>query len=381
MAAKTFDEILKSTETEKPDFSILKSDDKRLVFGWASISVTVDGEQLVDRQNDMIDPEDLEEAAYDYVLNFRDTGEEHVSTLRKKGRLVESCVFTEEKQAAIGIPPGIIPVGWWIGFYIDDDEAWEKIRNGTYQMFSIEGQANRVPVEKAAPNDDEFPSEEGIDLVKHIEELRKFNPYHDAQGRFASSNSATSFTYAPGRSRAHDNAIAREKQGSGEGSDDDEGGPTYKLYHGSPNKDIESLDIAHAGKNTSSGEKLIYLTDSKSFAEEFSYERLDGSTKFTNARGEKGRVYEVEATIKKPLDLRNLSDKDVENIMELDVDGFLTPKEIKLYSEKNNQLLKAGLDLSSASLQRLGYDGLIANDGRGSVEYAVVSNDQVKITS
>lgn len=175
MAVKTFDEILKSTEPKKPDFSIMKSDDKRLVFGWASISVTVDGEQLVDRQNDMIDPEDLEEAAYDYVLNFRDTGEEHVSSLRKKGRLVESCVFTEEKQAAIGIPPGIIPVGWWIGFYIDDDEAWEKIRNGTYQMFSIEGQANRVPVEKAAPNYDEFPEygmwlEENLDAT--LEEQR-----------------------------------------------------------------------------------------------------------------------------------------------------------------------------------------------------------------
>lgn len=162
MAAKTFEEIMKSSppteETAAPQkkdgdsFSIFKTDDdKRLVFGWASISVTVDGEQLEDRQKDIIDPEDLEEAAYEYVLNFRDTGEEHISTMRKKGKLVESCVFTAEKQKAIGIPEGTLPIGWWIGFKIEDDAAWERVKNGTYRMFSIEGKANREPVEKSQP--------------------------------------------------------------------------------------------------------------------------------------------------------------------------------------------------------------------------------------
>lgn len=138
---------LMDEETQK-SFSIFKTDDdKRLVFGWASVSITVDGEQLEDRQQDLIDPEDLEEAAYLYVLNFRDTGERHNPNLRKKGKLVESCVFTVEKQKAMGIPEGILPVGWWIGFKIEDDEAWEKVKNGTYKMFSIEGKAVRVPVE------------------------------------------------------------------------------------------------------------------------------------------------------------------------------------------------------------------------------------------
>ena len=158
MAALTFEEVMKSSEPkveptpEQKDgdsFSIFKTDDdKRLVFGWASISITVDGEQLEDRQHDMIDPEDLEEAAYEYVLNFRDTGEEHISSMRKKGKLVESCVFTAEKQKAIGIPEGTLPIGWWIGFKIEDDAAWERVKNGTYRMFSIEGKANREPVEK-----------------------------------------------------------------------------------------------------------------------------------------------------------------------------------------------------------------------------------------
>ena len=150
MPASTFEQLIQPQKEEQ--FSVFKTDDdKRLVFGWASISIKLDGQQLQDRQQDMIDPEDLEEAAYEYVLNFRDTGEEHRPNLRKKGKLVESCVFTAEKQKAMGLPEGLLPVGWWIGFKIEDDEAWEKVKNGTYRMFSIEGKAQRVPVEKAAP--------------------------------------------------------------------------------------------------------------------------------------------------------------------------------------------------------------------------------------
>ena len=230
--------IRKSEVTKNmTDCSIMKTDDdKRLVFGWASISITVDGVQLEDRQQDMIDPEDLEEAAYEYVLNFRDTGEEHISTMRKKGKLVESCVFTAEKQKAMGIPEGTLPVGWWIGFKIDDDAAWEKVKNGTYRMFSIEGRANREPVEKSRRDYDEYPSydmwlEENLEhatieeqkaakeyfsrkrsVAKSFDEILKFNPYHDSKGRFTTSNGAASFTYSPGKSKAHDNAIAREKE-------------------------------------------------------------------------------------------------------------------------------------------------------------------------
>ena len=65
-------------------------------------------------------------------------------------RLVESCVFTPDKLTAMGIPEGTIPLGWWVGFYVDDDEAWEKIKNGTYTMFSIEGRGERDPVVKLA---------------------------------------------------------------------------------------------------------------------------------------------------------------------------------------------------------------------------------------
>lgn len=197
-----------SVQKSDPEFSVFKTDDdKRLIFGWASISITVDGEQLEDRQKDMIDPEDLEEAAYEYVLNFRDTGEEHIQSMRKKGKLVESCVFTAEKQKAIGIPEGTLPIGWWIGFKIEDDDAWARVKNGTYKMFSIEGKANRIPVEKSV---------ETVERVaKTFDEILKFNPYHDSRGRFASANSYSSFTIRtkdPKKQHMADMAISREKE-------------------------------------------------------------------------------------------------------------------------------------------------------------------------
>ena len=49
-------------------------------------------------------------------------------------------------------------------------------------------------------------------VAKGYAELRKFNPYHDARGRFSTANGSASFTYSPGKSKAHDLAIQREKK-------------------------------------------------------------------------------------------------------------------------------------------------------------------------
>lgn len=126
-------------------FKIAKSDDdKRLAFGWANVSVNAAGEQLVDYHEDMIDIEELEQAAYKFVEFYREGGEMH-----ERGGcavLIESMVFTKEKQAALGLPEGTVPEGWWIGFHVTDDDVWAKVKDGTYPMFSIEGEAIREPV-------------------------------------------------------------------------------------------------------------------------------------------------------------------------------------------------------------------------------------------
>lgn len=135
----------RSDEIIKGRFKIMKSDDdKMLAFGWASVSMRVDGEVIEDWQKDIVEPEELENAAYDYVLLYREGGEMH----ERGGAavLIESVVFTEEKMQAMGIPFGTLPIGWWIGFKVTDPDVWGKVKDGTYPMFSIEGTAERVEV-------------------------------------------------------------------------------------------------------------------------------------------------------------------------------------------------------------------------------------------
>lgn len=147
MGAKTFRQLTGAQPQRTNKLKVMKSDDDRhLVFGWASVAIRVDGGQIVDYQDDAIDPEDLETAAYNYVADFGTAGEMHQRG--GVGRVIESMMFTKEKATALGIPEGILPQGWWIGFHITDDEVWEKIKSGEYSMFSIEGTATREPMEK-----------------------------------------------------------------------------------------------------------------------------------------------------------------------------------------------------------------------------------------
>ena len=144
---KKFSELIeKRNDVIKGHFRIAKSDDeKMLAFGWANVSMRVDGELIEDWQGDIIEPEELEAAAYEYVRLYGDGGEMH-----ERGGvavLIESVVFTEDKMAAMSIPVGTLPVGWWIGFKVTDKDVWEKIKNGTYSMLSIEGEAERVAAE------------------------------------------------------------------------------------------------------------------------------------------------------------------------------------------------------------------------------------------
>lgn len=120
-------------------------DEQRLVFGWLSVSQDENGNLIIDHQGDIIEPDELERMAYDFVLEARRAGEMH-KRWEGVGRLVESMVFTPEKMEALGIPPGTLPVGWWVGFRIDDDEVWAKVKSGEYRAFSIGGTGIREEV-------------------------------------------------------------------------------------------------------------------------------------------------------------------------------------------------------------------------------------------
>lgn len=117
-----------------------------MVFGFANVSMTSDGVEIIDAHTDSIDPDTLEAAAYDHVLNFRASGEMHQGGAI--GRLVESFVITPTKLAAMGLAGNALPQGWWVGYKVDDPAVFEKVLDGTYRAFSIQGRAERVPVEE-----------------------------------------------------------------------------------------------------------------------------------------------------------------------------------------------------------------------------------------
>jgi hypothetical protein len=124
--------------------------ENRMVFGFFNVNKI--GDELVeDLQQDTIETEELEKAAYDFVLNARIAGESH---LRKGvGNLVESMMFTYEKEQAIlktleqiGIKDAQFSLGvegWWGGFQITDEEVLAKIDKGDYPMFSVGGKAEQ----------------------------------------------------------------------------------------------------------------------------------------------------------------------------------------------------------------------------------------------
>lgn len=116
-------------------------DDQQVVYGWASI-VEVNGSPVIDSEGDVISIEDLERAALDYVEQSRVASINHTGL--NVGTLIESIVFTKEKQASLGIDLG--KVGWWVGFKIQDKGIWARVKSGELKSFSIGGRA--TPVEE-----------------------------------------------------------------------------------------------------------------------------------------------------------------------------------------------------------------------------------------
>jgi hypothetical protein len=125
-------------------------DDKRQAFGWASV-VQVNGKPVIDRQGDWITPDEIEKAAYKYVLENRKGGHQHRRTEDDQplhaSSLIESFVVTPEKIEKMGLPPET-PIGWWVGYHVHDEDAWQDIKKGVRTGFSIHGRGKRRDVDE-----------------------------------------------------------------------------------------------------------------------------------------------------------------------------------------------------------------------------------------
>jgi hypothetical protein len=141
------------SKADSPDLTwegtIEKTDtDKRQVFGYCTVT-HVNGEAVVDRQGDYVPLDEIEKAAYTYVVNSRKGGDMHTRAGRngeiplQTSDMVESFVVTPEKLLTMGLDENAIPHGWWVGFKVNDDKQWEMVKSGERTAFSIHGQGKR----------------------------------------------------------------------------------------------------------------------------------------------------------------------------------------------------------------------------------------------
>jgi len=115
--------------------------EQRVVYGWAYVSEEGDME-VVDHSGDGWSIAELEKSAHNFVIECRVGKAKHKGD--QKSTLVESMVFTKEKQAALGID--LKKVGWFVGFRIHDEDVLKQIESGELTMFSIGGTGTREAV-------------------------------------------------------------------------------------------------------------------------------------------------------------------------------------------------------------------------------------------
>jgi len=112
----------------------------KIAYGWAYVAKKGDT-QIVDHSGDIWDIKEIEKTAHDFIA-CRTGGESHV--YKGGAVLVESLVFSEEVQKALGIDLG--KIGWFVGFEILDDDLLEKVQKGELSMFSIGGTGEKEEI-------------------------------------------------------------------------------------------------------------------------------------------------------------------------------------------------------------------------------------------
>lgn len=121
-------------------------EDKRLAFGWAYVTHDKDGQVAVDKSGEFVDDyEEIEKAAYNFVIKSRAGDADHSNV--QVSDMVESMVFTPDKIKKMGLPEGVLPTGWWVGFRINDDELWKSVKDGKRLAFSVHGKGTKKQVD------------------------------------------------------------------------------------------------------------------------------------------------------------------------------------------------------------------------------------------
>lgn len=155
------------------------------------------------------------------------------------------------------------------------------------------------------------------------------------------------------------------------------------LYHGSTEMEIETFDPDLGGLRQQTYEKFAFFTNEFSTAKEFSAFVNPTNSKFVNIpSGKFGKVYSIYANVTNPLDMRNLSEKDInflaQSYSETFGETFEDSKKVIQRDIDSHQSLK--ISFNANQLKAAGYDGFIAEmyPKSGIFEIATVDSKQTK---
>lgn len=167
----------------------------------------------------------------------------------------------------------------------------------------------------------------------------------------------------------------------------DEKGNLLTVYRGEPTKGKTEYIAKKGGGNKENNEYGIYFTNSKDFAKDFAFERIqDPNDIFFEKKGKEGELKESYLNITNPLNLGTISREEISNLYDYASDiGKLDGKETFINNMLNwqrignHQLMKMNLDMKKIADNTI-YDGLIAklNVQGDEIEYAVFNSNQIK---
>lgn len=127
---------------------ITKVNERREFGGWAYVSKSVDGAQVVDHSGDVVDDvawESMRDAFVDYALESRAGDDMHATF--GVAKLAELFVSDEERWAQLGIPEGTLPRGVFATFRAESspegDALWDAVKSGKRLALSIVGSGRR----------------------------------------------------------------------------------------------------------------------------------------------------------------------------------------------------------------------------------------------
>lgn len=144
----------KTDDTFSAQGTVSKTDaGNQIIGGWFSV-FKVEGETVLDSDNEEIDIASYNECFIDFSKNYRDANFDHEGAV--KGTLIDNILIDTPEMAKMlvheitGIPMDDIPVqklGHFGSFQIHDKADYEDAIKSKL-MFSIEGTCERVEVEE-----------------------------------------------------------------------------------------------------------------------------------------------------------------------------------------------------------------------------------------